>query len=233
MANAKERVRFTELWALLPESEDIIWKQLVPSAKATVWGEIIQLLCGALWHLELASKIGDEFFPVERVPDLFKYWLESRENISAKSEEGELIMSCSIRGSVDNRLKDLIQSMLLADGTLRIAGIRQILIDNKADISRQVLQNPNNILDKDGELKPSCSEIQKHVLIIVAFRDSFMHGERKPPKYEKEIATFREKWITMSHSIQYNLAVIASACREVWKSLAEIINENRSSKSTS
>jgi len=227
-AGAKNRISFTELWLLIPGPQDEIWKKKIPGTGASSWEEIIQLLSAALWHLELASKIGDEYFPTERLPILFGHWLENRKDISVRSEGGKLIMSCEIHGSVDNRLKNLIQSMLLVDAVLRVAGIRQILKDNAVPISHKVLDDPGSILNTKGNLRPGSSEIQKQVLIIVALRDSFMHGEKKPPKYEKKMATFRDRWISSDHTIPYNLAVIALACREVWKNLAEIVDEHRS-----
>ena len=85
-----------------------------------------------------------------------------------------------------------------------------------------VLRDPKKILDNSGNINsPHRPLITQQALLVVAFRDSFMHGET-PSTLEKPIWRYRKQWL---NSDAYNLETIAQACIGVWKDLLLIVKK--------
>lgn len=221
MADQFSQVAFNQLWAKLPTPERQIWSETFrparPSKPSLSWREIIELLCGALWHLEFAARI-DQFHPsLSNQQDTpWKEWLESRRSESSQDVNARLFPIYLEGGSPNPPLHPLLQSMLLADSALRIAGTRWLLYD------RSNLQNRYEVLHNLPQDHAKDSPLQRQVRIVLAFRDSFMHGEMP----DRGGHNFREKWINNQLAdAPYSLEVIAKACHHVWSGLAEIVNK--------
>jgi hypothetical protein len=60
-------VDFTGLWNDLPPSTDNRWRNKHPQQKR----EVLHLLCGALWHFELAAAITDGDFSDDPISTVF------------------------------------------------------------------------------------------------------------------------------------------------------------------
>lgn len=221
MPNRSEEISFANLWQQIPDSDSRIWSKNVShraSDKAPLsWREVIELLCGALWHLELAAQIAP--FPAESFSEpqgsLWKDWLEKRRQVSTQYNEGQF-SSYALDDSLTPRLRYLVQNMLLADSILRTAGTWWLLSTRgQLDEQYHVLQNPEQ----------ADSSLKRQVLIVLAFRDSFMHGEM-PPDRNGARFNFRKNWISGTlKDTPYSPAVVAAAGRDVWRKLAEIVNE--------
>jgi hypothetical protein len=230
VAGTKKQIPFLHLWAKLPRPSAGVWKR-------TPGREVLELLCGALWHLELAAEIGGGF-PIDNMQTLhgganvpWEDWLNQQPVPSIRSEEHQLTIHYTFRSPLNARLQSLVQTTLLANGALRIAGARDVL---RYHLRRRglstlpaVLEDYRSILDSSGNFltSPPLSrykeQILKRVLIVVAFRDSIMHGELFSGA-SNESKKFRKLWIKgrlNQNRPKYSPAVIAQACRGVWENL--------------
>lgn len=233
MPGTKKQIPFTGLWQKLHAS---------PAAKA--WGnvrgrEVLELLCSALWHLELAAEM-DGGFSTKYMQELFRgthtpweEWLHSRPYLSIQSPGCQLILQYIFNTFPDARFNSLIQTALLADGALRLYGAQDVL---RAELKKKgpllaklptVLADCKSILKATGEFRTSPSsfnsqeQILKSVIIVTAFRDSIVHGEKYSKKSDP-IRVFRQKWINNDfkpNRITYSPAVIGRACKEVFEKL--------------
>lgn len=231
MPGSQQQISFTPLWQKLPRPPARIWRR-------TIGREILELLCSALWHLELAAAIG-EGFPTATMQKLhrgahvpWEEWLTQDPTLSVQSGECQLTIRYAFPLFFNVRYQSLLQTMSLANGALRLAGARDILRVTLRRAARHpqlpaVLEDYESILDSTGNFltSPSLSQhkeqILRKVLIMVAFRDSIMHGETfsgRPDVCRK----FRQLWIDgrlNRKQPKYSPAVIARACRCVWEKL--------------
>lgn len=230
MPGTQKQIPFSHLWNKLPLPSAGVWKR-------TPGREFLELLCGALWHLELAAEIGGGF-PTENMQKLhggasipWADWLNHKPTPSVESVGCQLVISYTFHVGPNARLNSLVQTLTLANGALRLAGARDVLqhhLRSRRLSLPAVLEDHRSILHSSGNfLAPSSlskhkERILKRVLIVVAFRDSIMHGEAfsgSPDKSRK----FRKLWINgrlHQNRPKYSPAVIAQACREVWERLA-------------
>jgi hypothetical protein len=204
------------------------------------WREIAELLCGALWHFDLAEQIGP-FSPVKMstllggTPVPWAAWLEQGNTVTLPPKEGG---PWTISMPTDPRFTSFAQSALLGSVALRLAGAWQILYEGKNPPPRSkqqpkswakslkdpMLDDPEKILDNSGNFNsPHPLHITQQVLIVVAFRDSFMHGET--PTGGGPIWQHRKRW---RNSNDYNLETIAQACIGVWEALLTIVKRESS-----
>lgn len=231
MSSEQMQIQFTELWSKVPP----------PSAK--VWNlsrgrEVLELLCGALWHLELAAGTGGGFSTVAmgklsvggRPP--WQEWLRMRPALSVEHSENQLAIGYSFSAHFDPPLRNLLQTMLLANAALRLAGARSILLERGlVKTPPAILGDYVSILQVDGNFKipsphpPDKTRVFRDVLIVVAFRDSIMHGETLTGKKD-ERRKFRDLWIEgrlKQNRPIYSSAEIAQACRGVWLNLVSCL----------
>lgn len=232
---AREEIRnkFRLLWKLIPEAGSEVWQYTLPASSG--YGrrrEALELLCGALWHLELASVLPDlpkqhmmalrEGKKEDRTRLPWEAWLEQSKDLSAEFLEGELLVRYRFSDSSDPALSVLIQTMLIADATFRLDGARDVLRplyerQNLHPLALAVRRKISKWLDKDkATFIPSVSALQRQVTIVVAFRDSYSHGEDPRPT-EKPLWRFR-----VERLYDYSLTDIATACLAVWKKLVEL-----------
>jgi len=188
----------------------------------------LELLAGALWHLELASELGD--FPKEKMskffeakggsknPQPWEAWLEKSKGLSVEFPKDELLLRYRFSGPLDSAVSFLIQSMLIADAALRIDGAREILSLEFPNYPVSACRSKicTWIDSKTLTFKGSLIQIQKHVIMVTAFRDAYMHGEIPNGKLNA-LKTFRVNFFD-----RYNLAQVAQACGEVWKELIRL-----------
>lgn len=211
-----------------------IWRDRpVSGGDSPPWREIAELLCGALWHFDLAEQIGP-LSPVKTsallggTPLPWAAWLQQGYTVTLSPKESG---PWTISMPTDPRFKSFVQSMLLGSTALRLAGAWRILYDGKNPPPKQqpkswanslkdpVLDDPGKILDHSGNFNsPHPPLITQQVLLVVAFRDSFMHGET--PTGAGPIRHYRKQWLNLN---DYNLETIAQACIGVWKDLLAIV----------
>src|SRR5262249_9939959 len=140
-------------------------------------------------------------------------WLNQTPVPSVQSAKNGLTMHYSFHVSLDPRLKNLIQTMLLANGVLRLAGARDILISELSKNKKPLpamLGDYSSSLDRTGNfiILSANSKYKegalKNAVIVVDFRESIMHVEVpqvKPPyKKGEKIRKFRELWIKGQHT---------------------------------
>jgi hypothetical protein len=194
-----------------------LWKE-VPEARSTLWQsgrrEVLELLCGALWHLELAAALG--IFPNETLEALRqadRAWIDwlSREPrpVKVQRHPKELILQYSFSRRTP-ATPQVLQRMCLADGAYRLDGARAVLGPSKAPTRKSA----SNWLKHDGALRSGSADVEKAFIIVIAFRDMYAHGERPPVQNtadERRLLMFREKYLT-----KLNLRQLVSAGREVW-----------------
>jgi hypothetical protein len=218
-----------------------LWQKLHTPPLTKAWGsvrgrEVLELLCSALWHFELAADLGGGF-STEDMPKLFsgthtpwEEWLTNKPQLLMQSVGCQLSIQYTFPVFPDARVNSLIQTMMLADGALRLAGARDIL---REELKRKslpsaklpaVLMDCQSMLTQTGDFRspPSRKErVRKRVLLVIAFRDSLMHGE-KYSRSSDPIKEFREKWIHnyfKPSRLAYAPAIIAQACKEVLEHL--------------
>ena len=145
------------------------------------------------------------------------------------SNNNELLIKYLFRVFSDDRLIGLIQNTLLDDGALRIAGAWYTLKDSPvlAGVhSPAIVADPSTVLNRStGAPLPSISstDIKMQLVIVLALRDSFMHGEDPTGgRKNQPIPKFRDLWINNRlRGIKYSPMVIAEACQKV---LDELMN---------
>ena len=72
-------LNFNELWGKLPTENDLVWKAIEPTGHRNQIRSTLELLCSALWHLELAYAIGE--FLKEKMFEYRDKLVENDENI--------------------------------------------------------------------------------------------------------------------------------------------------------
>lgn len=168
-----------ELWKDLDSLPRRVWQDTSGgSGNFLPWREIAQLLCGAAWHFELAEKIQTPFSSKKmttllgkRVPWPWGSWLKCHQAFCNPPTEGHLWVRPMFADSVPGKLVDdrsiiFIQSMLLGDVALRLAGIWEMLRDGKhpsqgrpqktwaASINDPMIdQSLNSLLDTRGTIQ--------------------------------------------------------------------------------
>jgi len=229
-------IDFTKLWQRLPPAEYNGWIK-------TDWDnrrEILHLLCGALWHLELASHIKKGDFSEENMSVVlnpensqlapWEHWTSHfpvPPKVSVQPEGQMLTMSYTFNTPLPPHMPVLFQTLLLADGALRLAGAYELvptsMLTSLGDDSFR------DILKDDGALKDGLDISNPRVclLLVIAFRDSFMHGENSPDKKQPRFM-FRRKWFagdfaSSNLKIPYSPAIIARACHRVWEEIIALM----------
>lgn len=153
-----------------------VWRHVEPGLHPQArWREIVELLCGATWHLEQAVKVSP--FDAEKYEELravddrpWQTWLDSRDLGGPHGETHQ----------VSDLAATNIQSMLLADAVLRLAGAWEILEDMaKSGCCPSVAKmgTLNDALGSNGRVKIGTDPAIERLLVLRAVRDTFMHGE--------------------------------------------------------
>jgi hypothetical protein len=209
-------------WGRLPGADHPVW-HCAPKeeTKLNRRREQLELLCAGLWHLELLFELG----PVAEGtveepqgrgnPTLWRDWTAKRSGVSVCVDAQKL----SIRFGFSD-LKDepghrlLMQCVLLGNAALRLDGVRELLKIECPRLSRHALAGSldNETFAITGTER---DPMVRDLLLVTAFRDSFMHGERpdtqvqssvrqctgnKPPiprgvTPDKKLREFRNRWI--------------------------------------
>lgn len=216
---------FTDLWGCLPGKECKLWNYNSPDfSKYSRKRAILELLCGALFHLELASQLGN--FPAEKMIESIQkcygwnHWREKSKDLSVESSKEGIIVKY-LYPDPSNSAPYLIQSMLIADAVLRLDGCRELLRSGSKNCF--LVPNRNDIADwidaKNGTFKESIEEIKKQLAIVVTFRDAYMHGEEpeKEGRVSEELLKFRQSFFK-----NYSLVEVVEACRQIWKDFVRL-----------
>ena len=180
----------------------------------------------------------------------WKDWLQNTHGLCVHSDAHQLTMHYTFTLAAE-RPKIFLQSLLLADGALRLAGILDILqvidkhgvyFDDPTTIINVSGYFRLSVFDHVGHFKKPYDEKRQQYLIVLAMRDSFMHGEieeqaklnvlRKEAKRSKNARQqlkrrmFRELWFKgkLAPRLPYSPEVIAKACREVAEELINVVN---------
>ncbi len=230
---------FTPLWQYLPKVGSKIWKYNPSDSEVyNPKRAALELVCGALWHLELAAAIG-KFSKRKMIHFLkggrencqpWEIWRERSKGPSSKFNKNELVIEYCFSKPPTASISFLIQSMLVANAALRLYGAREVLRDFFYEKDQKKLSNPlvacsrsiNNWIRKDNStfsFEKSKNEIKKHVTMVVTFRDAYIHGEvpYKSPKKLDMLVRFRKEFFA-----EYSLAEVVKSCREVWKELVKL-----------
>lgn len=225
---------FKELWNCLPSPCDLIWSHGVPKeSEPSRIRNALELLCGALWHLELAKTLGDfstqgvieyreNYKNLEkRIP--WQTWIEQYGGVTAGFCSGQLTINYQFNNYSDAVLLTLIQTMLVGDATLRLCGARDVLsrIESLRPQKLPILASTKEVaswVDKhSATFIHTATELQKHVVIVITFRDWYMHSEIPAEHAFWRLRSFRNKNIG-----SFSLSKIAESCLAVWIELAEL-----------
>lgn len=198
------------------QSQSSRWEEVqnltasVRSIPATVWEdislgncvrEVAELLHGALWHLSYALELGElDSTPVRdrsKHPSLWKEWLDT--------------------GMERLKPQFLVQSMLVSDACLRLAGGLERFCKKRA-----ICQLANRYL------KDCANEKERSMIRVIIHRDSFMHPEI-PPKSEQLRYKAREKEMC---SDTCNVKQLFDDCLAVGFVLAENVTKKLLSQSS-
>ncbi len=163
------------LWSLMPRDHEV-WRHVEPGLRPEArWREVVELLCGATWHLEQAVRVSP--FDAEQYNKLrdidkrpWQTWLDSRSYSSPQSDAHQ----------AGDLAATNIQSMLLADAVLRLAGAWEILEDlGRLGQCQSVARmgTLNDALNSDGRIKTGTDPTIEGLLVLRAVRDTFMYGE--------------------------------------------------------
>jgi hypothetical protein len=234
-----------ELWKDLDSLPRKVWQDTPRgSGDPLPWREIAQLLCSAAWHFELAEKLQTPFSSKKmtallgkKAPWPWGSWLKCRQAFCDLPIEGHPWVRPRFADSVSRKLVDrsiiFSQSTLLGDVALRLAGSWEILRDGKHRTPQKtwgpfimdpmIVKSLDCLLDTSGKIKcpTTIPPIMKQLLVVVAFRDSFMHGEISDKSNKRR--KYRDLWIS---SKEYTPKVIGEACLGVWKCLLNIVKMN-------
>lgn len=211
-----------QLWNSLPAVGDSLWKYS-PADQSDLSArkrEAVQLLAGALWHLELVAALGpvdqNSLKTLHAGPNRWEPWRNNPPALSTSSTHEALVVTHQLGDLSDTDTRVLMQSMLILDAAVRLDGARHILLTAGSRTSDALAQRDiiEQWLDSKGCFKPSTSALQRNVAKVVCFRDSYMHGEISTQKKQPCQKAFR-KGPLMDES----LASILAACEEVWKEL--------------
>jgi hypothetical protein len=220
----EKNVEFTRLWDLVPKPKNRLWESQ---------REILELFCGALWNLEVAEKI--KSFPTADMQERYgqssilpwEDFIAEPRQISSHIEQRQLIIACAAHS--EDHITGMIQNVMFSNGALRLSGIWDILKYKNIADSRPVMQEPTDLLNEAGEfLSLHYPKITEHVLIVIALRDSLMHGEspllgNHPSPKMKKSAAFRRRWIAGKYPFKYSPSVIAEACKAVFTELIDVV----------
>ncbi len=225
---------FAELWDRVPWPSDSIWRYSVPEdSKPSRIRNALELLCGALWHLELARAIGN--FPTEGIIEYrenyknfkkcipWQAWVEHHNKVTAGFCADLLTIKYHFSNHPDVALLTLIQTMLVADAAFRLYGARDVLsrIDSLKKQRLPILASPKEVaswLDKNSAtFIDAATELQKYVVTLIAFRDWYMHGEIPDEHAFWVLRRFR-----MNSIGSFSLSKIADSCLAVWIELTRL-----------
>lgn len=234
-----------ELWKDLDSLPRKVWQDSpAGSGDPLPWREVAQLLCGAAWHFELAEKLQVPFSSKKmstllgkRTPWPWGSWLKCHQAFCDSPTDDHPWVRPIFADSVSRKLIDrsliFSQSILLGDVALRLAGSWEILMDGKYKKPQKtwapsiedpmIVESLESLLDTSGKIKHPTTilPIMKQLLIVVAFRDSFMHGEISDKRNGRR--KYRDLWIG---SKEYTPKVISESCFGVWKGLLNIVKNN-------
>ena len=211
------------LWQALPGPDDKVWQHISPSRdQHTRKREAYELLAAALWHLELAHAVG----PISGEPlttpvalgSGFSEWARTHPSLTVERDHKELVFRYQFLKKPDLAVYKLIQNMLVADAVLRVYGAREVL--GSIIPKTGVLAPVRSFLEDTGSFKPNISTLQQQTVLLIAFRDSYMHGEVSDAAERIPIRLFRETCLP-----KYSLADIGNACITMWEELAHRARE--------
>jgi len=161
--------------------------------------EVVELLRGSLWHLRYALALGElDLTPVkdrDNRPSLWKEWLDT--------------------GMARCKSPPLVQSMLVSDACLRLAGALDRFFDKSRRHTQPLFSTPEEIMKRYQE--GSATKLEESMARIIIHRDSFMHSEipkeSQKPRYKARKAEM--------FSNTYNVAQLFDDCLNVGVTLAE------------
>ena len=194
------RVRVRKLTASIRSVPTKVWNN-IGVGKSRV-REVVELLCGALWHLRYALELGElDSTPVryrDEHSSLWKEWLGTRGRISRAKPQL------------------LVQSLLVSDACLRLAGAQEIF--RKGRENTQPLFSTFECIEKKRE-KDCATTLDLSIRRIIIHRDAFMHGEF--PNRSNEPRRRARKPEMLSDT--YNVAQLFDDCLDVGDVLAEAV----------
>src|SRR5437867_12106227 len=167
------------LWQDLPGLDDKVWQHISPGRdKHITKREAYELLAAALWHLELAHALG----PISGEPlttpmalgSGFSEWARVCPSLTVERDHKELVFRYQFLKEPALAVYKLIQNMLVADAGLRIYGAREVLRSTVPKTG--VLAPVKSLVEHTGLFKPNISTLQQQTILLIAFRDSYMHG---------------------------------------------------------
>src|SRR6266571_8656697 len=157
------QIDFTCLWNDLPPHTDNRWRAKHPQQKR----EMLHLLCGALWHLELAAEVTGKDFsddPMEIALDApankpvvrWEPWISPnppKVEVDTSMDENKLSVSYTYCTPINAPMRTHLQTLFLGDGALRLAGAYDYL--NPKPATLQGDDCFTDILDEYGSFNPS------------------------------------------------------------------------------
>ncbi len=186
-AQSSSRERVQKLTASVRSISVKVWDDIAVGKNPK--REVVELLCGALWHLRYASALGElDSTPVryrDGHPSLWKEWLSTGRRLARSKPQ------------------HLVQSLLVSDACLRLAGAQEIFREGRNN--RQPLFSTFDSIKKKRE-KGCATDLELSIQRIIIHRDAFMHGER-PSKPSGE--SQKQRWEARQQEIfsdTYNVA---------------------------
>ena len=152
-------------------------------------------------------------------------WMEKHSRVTTKAYADQLTIKYLFKKRPDVELFTLIQAMLVADATLRLYGAREVLrrIDSLKPKEVLILAAPQKVaswLDNNSAtFLDTATELQKHLIIVIAFRDWYMHGEIPVNHEYWVLRRFRRNNIgsfSLSKIVEACLAVCLEWSSECW-----------------
>lgn len=210
--------RLSMLWALTKQCDPELWRQISSGTSAPErLREGLEILASVVWHLELAFSLGP--MPNAKAVEYRKtvidngellpwgQWVMQREGLKTDVASNHLPIDYSFACVPGNSALLAIQATLIGDAAMRLGGI--------VDILKSVAAKPNAEVFTTGEalndLLPKISNPDTlHVVLVVAFRDAYMHAEYVG-KGRHRLRTFRD---SLHH--EYSLSQIYDACIGFW-----------------
>lgn len=227
---------FTSLWQSLPEAGAEVWKHNMPSENKYNLREALELLCSILWRLELAFELGklsEESLSNYRANTRkgrdsrgWETWRGQYKGLSVAWNDNELLVKYNFHVSPDDAIRYTLQTTMIADIALRLTGTHEILRcicqEPKPPFLAERKEIKQWLKQKTAYFNKSVTEIQKQVVLMLALRDSYMHGEIPLPEDEKPndtLVIFRKQRLPC-----YSPREMFEACQGLWLELCNIFN---------
>jgi hypothetical protein len=217
---------FSRLWKLIEFPNSSVWKEHGSSTEGLRrFRNALELLASVLWHLELASSFGDisdevseahrhEITQLRGLPLPWKLWQSSRSGVTSFVDTDRLRVEFIFERPFERLLLQRpLQSTLIADAAMRLAGTMDVLASTFGEISPMFWKRKR----WKSELNSAqpMSRFASAVLLITALRDRYMHGEMT--KQDFPLAEFRGRVASL-----YSILDIYRACLIVWVELCKL-----------